>query len=51
MYNFSRWTGVELSTRVEEVGVDARAYSTEELVNLVSEETLTWKRNEVRAEQ
>ena len=44
-------TGVGLSTRVNEVWVDARAYSAEELVNLVSEETLTRKRNEVRAER
>ena len=51
MYNFSQMTGVGLSTRLNEVWVDARAYSPEELVNLVSEETLTRKRNEVRAEQ
>ena len=34
-----------------QVWVDARAYSAEELVNLVSEETLTRKRNEVRDER
>ena len=34
-----------------QVWVDARAYSAEELVNLVSEETLTRKRNEAWAEQ
>ena len=50
MYNFSQMTGVGLSTRVNEVWVDARAYSVEELVNLVSEETLTRKRNEKRLE-